>query len=559
MTKAAAIVPHEPEVYIRDGEIFTDSQKVATFFGKDHNKVLRDIRTLDISDEFRASNFGQTLVYGAFGATERTITVVEMNFDGFMFLAMGYRGKKAGEIKERYIAAFKRMKDELERRRAAPVAPPSIDFHDTLQLTELASSLANFAREMKARADVAEAKVEEARPALEFYDEFRTADGLYGLQNAARALHQSPNRFIAWMKREYHRMPSGVLGGLSPAQAWNRLVADGVRRPPDPDDMRRAFGTRIRRKVSGRGVRVFGCHYRHPDIIDAWEANGDLEVEVFVDETDLGLVSVRLAQDRWVEAEAEDRGLRPVARAHGAGLRGPGGAGLPAFADVTDPFANRLIMDEALRDIDAIAARSRRRSGVFDPDQFAESERSLKGRPEEPSRPPRNAAAGAASRRGAAGRHDPRSGRGRATEPPLRRAPEIERVPPAEEDRNEPEEPEAVDPVERGAQPPKPKRRRRRRGRSRKGRGRRGRCAARRASPSTTSPGELTCRDGPNRRTHQRGRGAGRLVRTRAADGVARPRRPRSGPKIALLKRCISAWSATTSSVCAFTVCSSTR
>ena len=37
-----------------------DSLFVAEFFEKDHNKVLRDIRELDCSDEFRLSNFGQS-------------------------------------------------------------------------------------------------------------------------------------------------------------------------------------------------------------------------------------------------------------------------------------------------------------------------------------------------------------------------------------------------------------------------------------------------------------------------------------------------------------------
>lgn len=47
------------------------------------------------------------------------------------------------------------------------------------------------------------AQIEEQKPAVEFYDAFANADGLYGLQNAGRALNQGPNKFIQWLKREH--------------------------------------------------------------------------------------------------------------------------------------------------------------------------------------------------------------------------------------------------------------------------------------------------------------------------------------------------------------------
>lgn len=48
-----------------------------------------------------------------------------------------------------------------------------------------------------------QAKVEEAKPKTEFYDSYLNADGLYGLQNAARALNCRPNLFIRWLKEHY--------------------------------------------------------------------------------------------------------------------------------------------------------------------------------------------------------------------------------------------------------------------------------------------------------------------------------------------------------------------
>lgn len=48
-----------------------------------------------------------------------------------------------------------------------------------------------------------EAQVEADKPKTDFYDQFVTADGLYGLQNAGRALGCHPNKFVAWLKQRH--------------------------------------------------------------------------------------------------------------------------------------------------------------------------------------------------------------------------------------------------------------------------------------------------------------------------------------------------------------------
>ena len=42
-----------------------------------------------------------------------------MTFDGFMFLAMGYRGKRAARLKEAYISEFNRMRSFIGQLAAA--------------------------------------------------------------------------------------------------------------------------------------------------------------------------------------------------------------------------------------------------------------------------------------------------------------------------------------------------------------------------------------------------------------------------------------------------------
>lgn len=83
-----------------------DSLYVAKFFDKRHDAVLRDIRELDCSDEFRLHNFVESSYKNEQGKKQ---PCYYMTRDGFVFLAMGYRGKKAARFKELYICRFNEM------------------------------------------------------------------------------------------------------------------------------------------------------------------------------------------------------------------------------------------------------------------------------------------------------------------------------------------------------------------------------------------------------------------------------------------------------------------
>lgn len=83
-----------------------DSRYVAQFFEKEHKNVIRDIRELDCSDEFRRLNFEQSSYKNEQGKKQ---PCYYMTRDGFVFLAMGYRGKKAAHFKELYIKRFNEM------------------------------------------------------------------------------------------------------------------------------------------------------------------------------------------------------------------------------------------------------------------------------------------------------------------------------------------------------------------------------------------------------------------------------------------------------------------
>ncbi|CAK8740750.1 hypothetical protein SODG_004227 [Sodalis praecaptivus] len=99
-----------PKVTIHNGKAVTTSLDVADYFGKRHDNVLRTIEHLDCSTKFSALNF-EGAEYTDEQGKQRPM--FEMTKDGFVFLVMGFTGKKAAAFKEAYIAEFNRMEARL--------------------------------------------------------------------------------------------------------------------------------------------------------------------------------------------------------------------------------------------------------------------------------------------------------------------------------------------------------------------------------------------------------------------------------------------------------------
>lgn len=99
-----------------NGVPVTTSYLVAETFGKPHKNVLRDIDSLECSDNLRRLNFELSFKIRELpngGSKEERFYYIGK--DGFTFLAMGYTGKKAAEFKEKYIAAFNAMQRTIEQ------------------------------------------------------------------------------------------------------------------------------------------------------------------------------------------------------------------------------------------------------------------------------------------------------------------------------------------------------------------------------------------------------------------------------------------------------------
>ena len=104
---ANLIIHPEFQLYERKDRIFCSSLQVAEEFSKRHDNVIRDIRSLDCSEGFYKLNFEEirrTVDLGE--GRSRKDPLFLLTKDGFMFLVMGYRGKKAAAIKEALIKRF---------------------------------------------------------------------------------------------------------------------------------------------------------------------------------------------------------------------------------------------------------------------------------------------------------------------------------------------------------------------------------------------------------------------------------------------------------------------
>ncbi|ECG1717480.1 peptidase [Salmonella enterica] len=99
-----------PNVFIHDGKAVTTSKAVGEFFRKLHKNVIRTIESLECSPEFTRLNFELSEYTDSTG---RKLPMYEMTKDCFVFLVMGFTGKKAAAFKEAYIAEFNRMEAEL--------------------------------------------------------------------------------------------------------------------------------------------------------------------------------------------------------------------------------------------------------------------------------------------------------------------------------------------------------------------------------------------------------------------------------------------------------------
>ena len=102
----------EPLVRFSGNRLITTSLAVSNHFQRNHRDVLTTIRSLDCSPEFRERNFTLSSYTTSQGKSQ---PMYEITRDGFSFLCMGFTGAQAAAWKEKYIAAFNAMEQELQQ------------------------------------------------------------------------------------------------------------------------------------------------------------------------------------------------------------------------------------------------------------------------------------------------------------------------------------------------------------------------------------------------------------------------------------------------------------
>ncbi|MFB9087121.1 Rha family transcriptional regulator [Erwinia tracheiphila] len=93
-TLAITATTHAPTVFIHNGKAVTTSQAVAEYFHKLHKNVIQKIESLDCSPEFALANFSVHVENIKAGVVNRDSKYYEMTKDGFVFLVMGFTGKR---------------------------------------------------------------------------------------------------------------------------------------------------------------------------------------------------------------------------------------------------------------------------------------------------------------------------------------------------------------------------------------------------------------------------------------------------------------------------------
>lgn len=109
-------------LYEKDGQAFCDSLQIAEAFKTEHYNVIRDIEALDCSSKFTALNFEGSSYKDSSGKRNKMYLMTK---DGFTFLVMGYRGKKAAAFKEAYITRFNQMEAFIKSLQASKLEFPA--------------------------------------------------------------------------------------------------------------------------------------------------------------------------------------------------------------------------------------------------------------------------------------------------------------------------------------------------------------------------------------------------------------------------------------------------
>lgn len=109
-------------VHIDHGKVFTDSLIIASQFGKEPKHVNEKIKQNLNSEEDEIKHFSRSNFRPSDYKTSRgkIVEKYDITEDGFMELAMSFKGEKAHKIRIRFIQEFRKVINELNRIKFEP-------------------------------------------------------------------------------------------------------------------------------------------------------------------------------------------------------------------------------------------------------------------------------------------------------------------------------------------------------------------------------------------------------------------------------------------------------
>jgi len=173
-------------VFIQNDQVVTDSLTVAEVFGKDHNKVMRDIRKqIDKlkeagEEEFSLSNFGQSDYKNERGKVYQKFILTE---DAFTLVTMSYNTVEATQFKVKYINEFNRMKKLVGKKNQQFSVPTT------------------FAEALRLAADQEE-KIQEMTPKAESFDQFIDGSNYQTVTDVAQSLGWGRNKLFEFLRNQ---------------------------------------------------------------------------------------------------------------------------------------------------------------------------------------------------------------------------------------------------------------------------------------------------------------------------------------------------------------------
>ena len=178
-----------PQIFAFKGNqvrIVTDQKGEPWFVANDVAEILGYHRTNHATRMLDDDEKGAHIV-GTLGGAQKLAIVNESGLYSLIFASR----KQEAKIFKKWVTS-----DVLPKIRKTGGYGQQIDLDDPKQLHKLILDYANRTYQL-------EADIEANQPKTIFYDNFINVDGLYNLQNAARALNLHPNLFISSLKSHY--------------------------------------------------------------------------------------------------------------------------------------------------------------------------------------------------------------------------------------------------------------------------------------------------------------------------------------------------------------------